>query len=309
MRSIVLSALLASALVAGSPDARAADDPPKPTRYYGWQNIIVGYTGLSLIAHGFASDSNALMLTGAAAWAFGGTVIHSLHGNSGAAAATPFITAGATMALVAASATGRDAEGLALLAAGYALFSPILDGALGRDSDPNRDVPIFTRVGLGIGRFRARQPAASSGVLAANSQFGLPIELSVGGHVRSVVIAGTLLEHIIAFDRAWAPTTPTGGELSFTLATLGPTVEWHPQRRGGPFVGGTAGLAHFARHTRDAPTGYAVAAQGGYDFTVGPRSSIGLLVRLLYASMRTTDFGGSRVQVFSPTLTLNYSYR
>lgn len=312
------SLLLASAAFTAEPSARAAADDPGPTlpapptsRYYGWQNIIVGYTGLGLMAHGFFSDSNALLLTGAATWTLGGAVVHGAHGNAGAAAASPFVTGIASLALIALAASSRDTEGLAFVGAAYALASPVIDGALARDDNPDRDVPIFIRAGLGVSRFRARQPAAGDGVLASTTTFGTGIELTVGGHFRNVVIAGSLLEHIVTFDQFndWRVSTPLTGSLSMTHVTLGPTVEWHREKRGGTFVGGTVGLAHFARRTDDAPMGYAIAAHAGYDFVAGPRSSIGLSFRVLYSSMSTTDYGGSRVQLFAPSVNLSYAYR
>lgn len=303
------SLLIASALSIGGTEARAQPpgDPPRRVDY-GWQNAVVGYAGLGLVVHGFFSDSNALMLTGAATWALGGSFVHAAHGHPSAAAATPFVTAGITFAILGLGAVADAAPALALGGL-YALVAPVVDGAIG--GAHGGDAPVFTRVGLGVARFRSRHPAAGDGVLGATTQFGATLELSVGAHIGQIVVAGTLLEHIVAFDRArdYAPTAPATGDFSFTLATIGPTVEWHPQRRGGPFVGGTVGVAHFARNTNDAPVGAAIALNGGYEFSVSPRSSIGVALRVLYASMRTTDYGGSHVQAFTPSLMLAYSYR
>lgn len=314
--SLAFAAMVAvssNALATNTPDT-PADPPPKELRrYYGWQNIVVGYTGLGLAVHGFLSESNLLMLAGATTFTFGGSFVHGAHNNPGAAVATPFLTAAPVVliGLAAASSDHDAAETLGGLAVLYALAAPIIDNALGHDDDPTRDVPIFTRVGLGIARFRARQPAAGNSVTGATTQFGTGIELSVGTHVRNFVIAATLLEHIVTFDsmNRYSATSPLGGTTSFTHVTIGPTVEWHARRRGGAFVGGTLGIAHYARHTSETPSGYAISAHGGYDVVVGDRSSIGVSLRILYSSMRTTEYGGSTVQVFTPSLMVSYAYR
>ena len=236
-----------------------------------------------------------------------------MHNNPGAAVASPFITAAPIflVALATASSHGGDTALPLALVALYTLAAPIVDGALGRDDEPDRDVPIFTRVGLGVARFRARQPAAGNSVLGSTTQFGAALELSVGTHVRNFVIAASLLEHIVTFDRAsnYSATSPLGGTTSFTHATVGPTVEWHAQRRGGAFLGGFIGLAQYARNTEETPSGYAIALHGGYDFLASDRSSVGVAVRVLYSAMRTTEYTGSTIQVFTPSLMVSYAYR
>jgi hypothetical protein len=139
--------LIASALFVGGTEARA-EPLPKP-RYYGWQNIVVGYTGIGLAVHGYFSNSDALLATGVATWMFGGTVVHAAHRNGGAAAATPFVTAGITLAALGLGAA-TESEAVLALGAVYALVAPIIDGAWGHDE--GGDAPVFTRVGIGVGR-------------------------------------------------------------------------------------------------------------------------------------------------------------
>lgn len=303
----LLSLCVVSALLLAGTEAHATADPPPKRTYYGWQNMIVGYTGLGLMAHGYFAGSNAVMITGASTFALGGSFVHAAHGNVPAAIASPFLTAGIPLATVAVSGATEDS----VLALGvlYALTAPVVDGLLGRVVD-DPDFPVFTRVGVGVARFRARHPAAGDGMLAATTQFGMGLELSVGARIQQVVVAATLLEHIVAFQQpGFARVAPLTGDTSFTLATIGPTIEWHPQRRGGAFVGGTLGIAHFARQTDDAPVGAALVVHAGYDFATSARSSVGLALRLLYASMRTDEYGGSRVQAFTPALMVSYAYR
>lgn len=173
------------------------------------------------------------------------------------------------------------------------------------------DNPVFVRVGMGVGRFRARQPAAGDSVLGSITQTGYGLELSVGANFRKYTVAATLLEHIVTFtDSGWKPTHPLSSEsTSMTVATLGPSVDYHFRPRGGPYVGGLIGIASFANHTEDRPFGFGLAVHGGWDLPTGPapdRSAIGFGLRVYYASM-ANDVG--RVQVFSPILLIHYAYR
>jgi hypothetical protein len=170
---------------------------------------------------------------------------------------------------------------------------------------------VFLRVGVGAGRFRARQPEAGDTVLGSIAQTGYSGELSVGASIRRFTIAATLLEHIVTFkDDGWRPTHPLAGDAtSLTLATLGPSVEYHPRVRGGPFVGGMIGIASFSNRSDDRPLGFGLAMHGGYDIPTGDadRSAIGFALRLYYASMGSDQYG--RTQVFSPMLMVQYVYR
>ncbi len=173
------------------------------------------------------------------------------------------------------------------------------------------DSGAFVRVGMGVGRFRERQPAAGDSVLGAIAQTGYGLELSVGAKIKRFTVAATLLEHIVTFtDDGWKPTHPLSAEsTSMTLATLGPSVDFHRDPRGGPYVGGLLGIASFANRTEDRPFGFGVAIHGGWDFATGgpeDKSAFGVGARLYYASM-TSDRGPA--QVFSPILLISYVYR
>lgn len=106
------------------------EQPKRP--FYGWQNIIVGYTGAFLVVHGYLSDSPMLMVTGAATYGFGGTVVHGVHGNATAAAVSPLIMAGGPL-LLGVAAASADSEELAVFTVLYLLGAPVIDGALGRE--------------------------------------------------------------------------------------------------------------------------------------------------------------------------------
>lgn len=168
----------------------------------------------------------------------------------------------------------------------------------------------FVRVGLGVGRFRARQPEAGDSVLGSIAQTGVGAEISIGANVRKFSVALTLLEHIVGFTAVrWQPTDPLTSETNFTLVTLGPTVDYHLRPRGGLYFGGMIGIASFANRTEDRPFGYGFAAHGGYDISTGKedRSSIGFALRLYYATMGTERMG--RAQVFSPMVMVHYAFR
>jgi hypothetical protein len=144
-----LAAFVAALTFLASP-ARADEGPlnsaelprREPERvYYGWQNIVVGYTGELMIVHGFFSDSPAIMGLGLATYAFGGAVVHGVHGNVGAAVASPFILAGVPLVLTLIIASMRADEALAAPAL-YVLGAPVIDGALG--TMPARDGKTFS---------------------------------------------------------------------------------------------------------------------------------------------------------------------
>jgi hypothetical protein len=171
--------------------------------------------------------------------------------------------------------------------------------------------PVFVRVGLGVGRFRERQPRAGDSVLGSITQTGYGLELSVGASIRRFTVAATFLEHIVTFtNAAWAPTHPLESDAtSLTQATLGPSIDYHFHARGGPYVGGLIGIASFANHTEDRPFGFGTAVHGGWDVEAGEghRSAIGFGLRVYYATMGTERSG--RAEVFSPMLMVHYAYR
>jgi len=173
------------------------------------------------------------------------------------------------------------------------------------------DNATFVRVGMGVGRFRARQPEAGDSVLGSITQTGYGAELTVGANIRRYTVALTLLEHIVTFtDDGWKSTHPLASDAtSFTLATLGPSVDYHLRPRGGPYFGGMFGLASFANRTEDRPLGFGLAAHGGWDIPTGEadHSHIGFALRLYYASMGSDTLG--RAQVFSPMVMVHYAYR
>jgi len=142
------AALAALALFTAAP-ARAAElhraetlevaEPAQPSRpFYGWQNIVVGYTGQLLLVHGWLSESPMLMVVGGVTYGFGGMVVHAAHGNGAMAAVSPLITVGVPLLMFVATDSLRD-DGVGALMALYVLGAPVIDGALGRE--PAKDSP------------------------------------------------------------------------------------------------------------------------------------------------------------------------
>lgn len=139
-RTVRFAALSALLLLAAGPAGAAElhraeklEAAPEPSRpFYGWQNIVVGYTGQLLLIHGWSSDSPILMVVGGATYAFGGMVVHAAHGNGTAAALSPLITLGAPLLMfIATDSLKDDSVGAAM--ALYILAAPVLDGLLGRE--------------------------------------------------------------------------------------------------------------------------------------------------------------------------------
>jgi len=134
--------LLVTATPAGASElARAetlepAAEPKRP--YYGWQNIVVGYTGQLLLVHGFVSESPMIMVVGAATYGFGGAIVHGTHGNTLAAAVSPLIMLGFPVAMLflASEARSSNEEALVGVAAAYVLGAPVIDSLLGYEPSP-----------------------------------------------------------------------------------------------------------------------------------------------------------------------------
>jgi hypothetical protein len=117
--------------------AERLEAPPEPERrYYGWQNIAVGYSGALLMVHGWSSESPMLVAVGAATYGFGGMVVHGAHGNGTAAALSPLIMLGVPLVSVIAADNGND-EILAPIAVLWMLGAPAIDGVLGREPVPS----------------------------------------------------------------------------------------------------------------------------------------------------------------------------
>jgi len=133
---------------------RAEAPPREPERrFYGWQNIIVGYAGELLIVHGFFSESPMIMGVGAVTYTFGGAAVHGVHGNTTAAIVSPLILTAAPL-LVTVFAASQRAEEAFIIPAIYLLIAPVLDGALGREpaakSTPYAILPAVRRDSLGL---------------------------------------------------------------------------------------------------------------------------------------------------------------
>ena len=159
MRRIALALAGALLTTAGSgladaPAPRAEEAPAR--RYYGWQNMVVEGSGLVLAARGVWVGSDLMFFTGAATYAFGGTVVHAAHGNVGAAIASPFIQVGVPLVLGGigyVSAERRYEAGERALLGGIlgALLAPALDSALGWERVVVAPTVDRGRVGLTVG--------------------------------------------------------------------------------------------------------------------------------------------------------------
>lgn len=168
---------------------------------------------------------------------------------------------------------------------------------------------LFVRMGVGVGRVRSRTthaPIVEPSVLDSFAYWGGAFELTLGGRIGRFVVGGTVLEHSVEIDRDFKATV-LGGEYTFTLFTVGPSVEFHRDERGGPWCGGTVGLSQFSGGSEQAPFGGAVSVQGGWDFPVQAHSSFGLGARITYA--RLDAEGRGRQDVFSPMVVLAWARR
>lgn len=172
---------------------------------------------------------------------------------------------------------------------------------------------LFVRTGLGVGRVRSRNseaPSVGASVSDSFAYWGSSFELTVGVQHRRWSIGGTILEHSVEVDRkTWQATPPFGGDYTFTLFSVGPSVEWHPEDRGGPWCGGTLGIAQLSNGSDEAPFGGATSLQGGWDFPVNEHSSLALGARLTYARLSSDRYLGSRQDVFSPMFVLSWVRR
>lgn len=136
-----LSAIaLATALLLGAPAISAAEPVAEQptTRFYGWQNLLVDYGGGILVIRGFWNQNPLMAGTGAVAWAFGGSVVHAAHGNTGAALLSPVIQVGVPLVFYGIGAAASDRpyhreENGALFAVVGVLLAPIGDALLGRE--------------------------------------------------------------------------------------------------------------------------------------------------------------------------------
>lgn len=131
---------LALALLLGAPSLSAAEpvDGQPTTRFYGWQNLLVDYGGGVLAIRGFWNQNPLMAGTGAVTWAFGGSVVHAVHGNTGAAMLSPVIQLGVPLlfygiGVAASDKPYRRDENGALLAVVGVLLAPIGDALLGRE--------------------------------------------------------------------------------------------------------------------------------------------------------------------------------
>lgn len=168
----------------------------------------------------------------------------------------------------------------------------------------------FVRFGLGFGRVRARTTTASKSepsVLDSFALYGAAMELTLGGRVGRFAIGGTVLEHAVEVDRNWRSAAPLAGEFTFTLFSLGPSVDWHRDARSGPFFGAMVGLSQFSGGTDEAPLGVATSVHGGWDFAATARSTFGISARVTYARLDAEARG--RQDLFSPMVVLAWVRR
>lgn len=143
---------LATALLLGAPSVSAAESVAEQptTRFYGWQNLLVDYGAGVLAFRGFWSQNPLMAGTGAVAWAFGGSVVHAAHGNTGAAVLSPVIQVGVPLVFYGIGAAASDRpyhreENGALFALVGVLLAPIGDALLGREKlvrDPPKTVVV-----------------------------------------------------------------------------------------------------------------------------------------------------------------------
>jgi len=203
--------------------------------------------------------------------------------------------------------------------------------AVAADSGSEDDPSLFVRTGIGIGRLRSRNskaPSVGASVVDSFAHWGSSLELTVGAQYRRWTVGATILEQVVELDaKDWKATYPLTGDITITLFTVGPTVEWHRDRlegrecrrptctpanpRGGPWLGGTLGLAQLSFGSTVDPFGVAAAAQGGWDFPTSAdgRTSVGIGARLTYARLADDANGGSRQEVFSPMLLFTWARR
>ena len=123
--------------------------------FYGWQNIVVGYAGLGMIAGGIRGGG-ALPIAGLGVYALGGPIVHLAHKEYVRAAGSLLINV-LTPVLVGAVAhsldqpcTGSHEDGCSLNDVQYAitglivgmLAAPIIDGvAMGWEDAPRKPAP------------------------------------------------------------------------------------------------------------------------------------------------------------------------
>lgn len=172
---------------------------------------------------------------------------------------------------------------------------------------------LFVRAGLGVGRVRSRNseaPRVGASVTDSFAYWGSSLELTLGAQHDRWSFGATILEHSVEVERKdWKATLPFGGDYTFMLFTVGPTLEWHAEPKGGPWCGGTLGIAQFSSGAEDVPFGGALSAQGGWDFAINDHSAFGLGARVLYARLSSDRHGGSRQDVFSPMVVLSWVRR
>lgn len=139
-----------------SSDTQASVDPPTPDRtFYGWQNMVVGYAGIGMLAASMRGGG-ALPWFGLGVYALGGPIVHLAHQEYGRAAGSLVINV-LTPVLVGAVAhsmdkgcAGREECGLDAISGmiGGVVFgmlaAPLIDGiTMGWEDAPRKPPPAI----------------------------------------------------------------------------------------------------------------------------------------------------------------------
>ncbi len=160
------------------------------------------------------------------------------------------------------------------------------------------------RLGAGYGIANTTEEAGGASLKVKGS--GASFLGSWGGSIiPGLAIAGTLFMH-----GPYKPSINFNGmevksDKSVFLLTLGPTVDWFPDPKGGLHVGAHLHYATF-NAVNYTSGGWGGALFGGYDIAIGGKWAIGPLVQLMYASTSKDNFKDSTLSVVGMINVLDY---
>jgi hypothetical protein len=185
--------------------------------------------------------------------------------------------------------------------------APPVRGALGvREHDG-----FYLSIGLGLS-FVADSISSTRFDEARLSGFGLADQLAIGGTpVRGLVLGGALED-----ASTFAPTltvdgrTRSDGPNTFGLSIVGPFAEYYFDPSQGLHAEVLLGLSFLtADDSRDLPVGFAGSLGVGYEWWVGPQSSVGFLARVAYSRL---TYDPNRLDeshsVIAPSIVARYTY-
>lgn len=124
---------------------------------------------------------------------------------------------------------------------------------------------------------------------------GVATNLAIGGAVaRGVVVAGDYTSQFAFRPRQRVNGVVTTADTDLTLHTLGVMVDWFPAPSGGFHVSGSLAFAALEVSdqggvSRDTEFGGSLSLGVGYDFWIARKWSLGALLRLTGASVRTDN--------------------